>query len=332
MPNPILTQIELPSGSVYDIHDSRVDNLNNWEYVVCTQASDTPQGVTWESGGTTITGTLVASADTMYKIYLVPDVNGTNDIYDEYITVNPSGSTYKWELFGNTKLPDMTQYVKNKSGHSGDTAGDLAYKDSVSASYTPAGTVTQPTFTGSSSTVAITSTESASGNYQPAGTVSQPTFSGSSLTSTGTYTPAGSVSAPTISLDADGATTIKNPTSKTVVTDMDVAAPSATTATGELVYCEVSGTKLTLKKFVETTGASISTSNVSVVKGAATWTSSQPSFTGTEASLSVSGTPSGTVSQPSFTGTKVQLSGSTTASGTVSQPTFNGTAATITST
>ena len=41
-------------------------------------------------------------------------------------------------------MPDLDQYVKNKSGHTGDTAGDLAYKDSVSASYTPQGSVAAP--------------------------------------------------------------------------------------------------------------------------------------------------------------------------------------------
>lgn len=333
MANPILTQIELPSGSVYDLHDSRVDNLNNWEYVVCTQASDTPQGVTWESGGTTITGTLVASADTMYKIYLVPDTNGTNDIFDEYFTANPSGSTYQWELFGSTKLPDMTQYVKNKTGHSGGTAGELAYKDSASGTVDVPKTYTTTVSTNTTSNVNITGTGVRLETDSQVMTGAS--FSGSSMTSTGNftpsgtigvgsgtanYTPAGSVSAPTVSLDASGTTTIKNPTSKTVVTDMDVAAPSATAATGELVYCEVSGTKLTLKKFVETTGASISTSNVTVVKGAATWTASQPSFTGTGAELTFSGTQ-GSVSVTgtttgSVTPTKSNVTVSPAASGT----------------
>ncbi len=81
---------------------------------------------------------------------------------------------------------------------------------SSTGSFTPAGTVSQPTFSGSSmtSTGNFTPTGSVSqptfsgssltstGNFTPAGTVSQPTFSGSSLTSTGTYTPAGSVSKP----------------------------------------------------------------------------------------------------------------------------------------
>jgi hypothetical protein len=336
MANPYLTQIELPSGSVYDLHDSRVDNLNNWEYVVCTDASNTPKDVTWDSGGTTITGTLVASADTMYKIYLVPDTNGTNDTFDEYITVNPSGSTYQWEMFGNTKLPDMNQYVKNKSGHSGGTAGDLAYKDSASGSDTVPKTYTSSTSvstaTTSAESVSVTGTTTgsvsltkstvdvkpnatgtASNKYTPAGTNASSSVSGSCTvtpggsisvgTGTANYTPAGSITVAT----AGGTTTIKNPTSKTVVTDMSVSAPSATTATGELVYCEVSGTKLSLKKFVETTGASITTSNVKVKNGDASY-----SFSGTGAELkftgsSSTGTISGTADAQTFTGTGTYL-------------------------
>ena len=101
---------------------------------------------------------------------------------------------------------------------------------------------------------------------------------------------------------------------------------------------------------IYTTGASITTSNVTVKNGDAAYEASAPdftgtgvrlvtgnisvpssaSFTGTEGNLSVSGTTTGSVSQPTFTGTKVQLAGTTTAAGTVSQPTFTGTQATIT--
>ena len=266
---PDISKITLPSGTSYDIKDatarSAIANIHTFDYIVCTQASDTPYGVTWDSGGTTITGTLVASDTTMYKIYLVPQDNATGDYFDEYITVNPSGTTYQWEKFGSTQI-DI------------DNLGDLAYKDTASASYTPAGSV------------------------------SAPTFAGSATTSTGTYTPAGSVSAPTVSVSSAGSTaTINNPTKKTVVTDMAVADPSSTTATGELVYCSVSSETLSLKKFVETTGDSISTSNVTVKTGDATYTASTPTFTGTEATISVSGTPEGTVSQPSFTGTAATI-------------------------
>lgn len=345
MANPYLTQVELPSGSVYDLVDQGardlIDAINNWEYVVCTSAANTPKDVQWISGSTTITGTLVAASTTMYKIYLVPSSNSTNDIYDEYVTVNPSGTTYKWEMFGNTALPDMTQYLKNKSGHSGGTAGNLAYKDSASGS----GTVAVPktftttitpaaknvsvsgTTTGSvnvtKSAVTVSKASSGTATYTPAGTNGSSSVSGtcsvtpsgsiSKGTGTANYTPEGTVAAPTISVATAGSTTtIKNPTSKTVVTDMSVADPSSTTATGELVYCSVSGTKLSLKKFVETTGASITTSNVTVKNGDASYSASAPAFTGTGAELKFtgsasSGTISGTAAAQKFTGTGARL-------------------------
>ena len=395
MANPYLDQIELPTGSVYDLQDSGaralIAAINNWEYVVCTSAANTPKDVTWDDGGTTITGTLVASADTMYKIYLVPSTNGTNDIYDEYVTINPSGSTYSWEMFGNTKLPDMTDYVKNKSGHSGGTAGDLAYKDTASGSgtvavpktyttttttattesksvsvtgitagsvsvtkgtvdikpnatgtaankYTPAGTNSASSVSGSCSVTPSGSISVGTGtaNYTPAGTNTSSSVSGSCAvtpegsisvgTGTANYTPAGSVAVSS----AGATTTIKNPTAKTVVTDMSVANPSSTAASGELVYCSVSGTKLTLKKFVETTGDSITTSNTTVKTGDASY-----SFSGTGANLkftgsSSSGTISGTAAAQTFSGTGAELkftgsSSSGTISGTAAAQTFTGT-------
>ena len=133
---------------------------------------------------------------------------------------------------------------------------------------------------------------------------------------------------------------------------MSVAEPSATAATGALAYYSVSGETLTLKQIVETTGASITTSDVTVKNGDAAYQSTQPSwtgtavrlvtgnittptgsgsFSGTEGNISVSGTTTGSISsQGTFTGTKTQLSGTTTAAGSVSQPTFSGDAKTVT--
>jgi len=385
MPNPQLTQIELPSGSTYDLVDSGARDLiaaiNNWEYVVCTNAGNTPKDVTWGSGASAVTGTLVASADTMYKIYLVPSTNGTNDIYDEYITVNPSGTTYQWEMFGNTALPDLGDYVKNKSGHTGGTAGDLAYKDTASGSTTVAVPNSYTTtFTGKAATISVSGTPDGSvsssfsgsdtyfktadevatgasftpasmtstGNFTPSGSISvgtgtanytpagsnadssvsgscsvTPTGSISVGTGTANYTPAGSISVSS----AGGTTTIKNPTSKTVVTDMSVADPSATQATGELVYCSVSGTKLSLKKFVETTGDSITTSNTTVKTGDAAYsfsgTGAELKFTGSASTGTISGTAvgqtfSGTGAELKFTGTQGSVSVTGTTAGSVS--------------
>ena len=224
--------------------------------------------------------------------------------------------------------------------------------DNTSGNYQPKGTVSKPTFSGTAATI------SSSATYTPAGSVSltktnKTTTVSAASSGTTTYTPGGTVGTPTISVKTAGSTTtIKNPTSKTVVTDMSVAEPSATAASGALAYYSVSGETLTLKQIVETTGASISTSDVTVKNGDAAYQSSQPSwtgtavrlvtgnistadsasFSGTEATISSSAsyTPAGGVSQPTFTGTKAQLSGTTTAAGSVSQPTFTGDAKTVT--
>lgn len=362
MPN--LSQIELPSGTTYDLVDQGardlIDAINNWSYIVCTNASNTPKDVMWDDEGTTITGTLVATSDTMYKIYLVPSAEDTNNYYSEYITINPSGSTYTWEKFGDTKLPDMNGYVKNAAGHSGGTAGALAYKDSASGS----GTVTVPktfttTYTPAAKTVSVTGTTT--------GSVSAPTFTGtgvrlqtdsqvltgasftgSSMTSTGSFTPSGSISKGTgtanytpegsVTVSSAGSTTtIKNPTAKTVVTDMSVSNPSSTTASGELVYCSVSGTKLSLKKLVETTGDSITTSNTTVKIGDPSYsfsgTGAELKFTGTSGSVSVTGTSAGSIT-PTKSNVTVSPASSGTATytpaGTNSTPTFTGASMTST--
>lgn len=147
---PEIQQITLGSNT-YDIRDSRVDTLNNFEYAVCTSAADTPYGVTWESGGTTITGTLVAAATTMYKIYLVPSADAQgNDNYVEYITIRTGTDpsfTYSWEILGSITLPDLSGYMTKAE------AGTLAYKDSATGSFTPQGSVSAPTITPSTTNV-----------------------------------------------------------------------------------------------------------------------------------------------------------------------------------
>ena len=86
---------------------------NKWEYQVCTNAENTPQGVTWEDAQQqTITGTLVASEDTKFKFYLVPAhrTKPGSDIYEEYITI-VNGQNYSWEKFGETDI-DLSNYAK----------------------------------------------------------------------------------------------------------------------------------------------------------------------------------------------------------------------------
>lgn len=287
-----------------------------------------------------------------------------------------------------------------------DSLGDFAYADTGTVTLTPAGTVSKPTFTGSSSTVTITATDNTSGNYQPkgsisggaftgasttftgkftpegtiavsvastsnktttvttttgtatytpGGTVSQPGFTGTAATISGdgkftptgtvaltktnktttvsaaasgttTYTPGGSVGVPTISVKTAGATgTIKNPTSTTVAKTVVAAAPGTTAPANNLTYYSVANETLSLYQLGYTTGASITTENVTVKTGDAAYESSQPSFTGTAVRL-VTGNIS-TADSASFTGTEGDISttASYTPTGTVAQPTFTGT-------
>lgn len=135
---PDISKIALPSGTVYNIKDeearSAIAGLSGFDYIVCSSAANTPKDVTWNNGSADIVGTLVASASTKGKIYLVPSVNGEKDIFDEYLTVNPANDSYSWEMFGNTDV------------HISDL-GALAKKDSASGSYTPEGIVSAPTIT-----------------------------------------------------------------------------------------------------------------------------------------------------------------------------------------
>lgn len=295
-----ISKITLPSGTTYDIKDAiaRAAIAGGMAFLGITTTALTD--------GSSTTPIVINGED-------VDAVNGGIAIYGtkEFIYTTTDN---KWHEFGDT---------------SGLKA--LAYKDSASGSYTPAGTVSQPVFTGGEASVTVTVDSDANGNYTPAGTVSQPTFSGNSLTSTGTYTPDGSVSAPTISVKTAGATaTIHNPTKETVATAVTASAPGSTAPSNPVTYYSVSGETLSLYQIGYNTGDSISTSDVTVKTGDAAYESSAPSFTGTEANISVSGTPAGTVSQPTFSGTKVKIDGTTTANGTISQPTFSGTQATVT--
>lgn len=149
--------------------------------------------------------------------------------------------------------------------------------------------------------------DSASGSYTPAGTVSQPTFSGESLNSTGKFTPEGSVSAPTLSVTPETATIYKaSSASSGGSVTAGVAAQATMPTLGMSVVDEVLELSWTAGSFTPNTPTAVTLptfSEQTVATGIASATASQPTFTGSEGDLSVSGTPAGTVSQPTFSGT-----------------------------
>lgn len=343
-----ISKIKLPSGTTYDIKDatarSLIEQLQSYTDYLGVSA-------TALSDGSTANPITIGTTQVTAKKGNIVNYNSKEFIFN--------GTA--WQEFGDLSA-----------------LGSLAYKNNASATYLPKGRVSAPAFSGKESSVTITATVNNSGNYQPTGENTAPAFTGQSTTFTGsfqphgdvdlttesktatvsaaqsgttTYQPGGEVGIPTISVKTAGATqTIKNPTSVTVAKTVVAAAPGATAPNNAITYYNVADETLSLYQLGYTTGASITTANVTVKTGDAVYESSRPSFTGSavrlvtsgitvptsaafsgqEESVSVSGQPRGRVAAPVFTGTKVQISGVTTADGEISEPTFTGTQETIT--
>ena len=329
-----ISKITLQSGTTYNIKDAKA-------------RSDIAEIQSTIAGGLTFLGeTTTALAD-----------NATTNP----ITINSESVT--------AKKGDLAVYGKKEflfNGAKWVEMGDLsllknlAYKDSASGNFTPAGNVSQSTFTGDENTVAITAADNTNGNYQPKGTVSKPTFTGTETTSSGkftpegtvgltttnktatvsktngtaTYTPEGTVAAPAISVKTAGGTTkVNSITAVGTLPSLSTTVENETLTIGfDAGTLPTKGADTTVKTSDAVyeasapaftgTGARLVTGNIPVPTSA--------KFTGTEGDVSVSGTPSGTVSQPTFTGTKAQLSGTVTPTGTVSKPSFTGTQGTVT--
>lgn len=343
-----ISKIVLPSGSSYDIKDAAardaIAKINSFDYTICKDAATTPKGVKWFQGELQITGTLEAAATTKSKIYLVPAKNASGDsnVFAEYITVEATEGVYTWELFGDTeiRLEDL---------------GALAAKDSASGSYTPEGTVSQATFSGSEATITVSgtaagtiSTGSGEANYTPEGSVSAE-FTGSALTSTGKFTPAGSIvtgsgeanytPAGSLSGGAISVTLTKDATkfvaeSATAGGSVDTEGVAAqctlptleTTVADETLTLSWSAgsftpnvpTAVTMPTFAaQTIATDVATATISELPSFV-GTSVDLEFSGDQGDVSVNGTPEGTVAA-SFTGTGKELvfSGSeTSATGT----------------
>lgn len=328
-----ISKITLPSGSQYNFKD--------------TQARADIEAVQSAiAGGVTFMGeTSTALTDGATASSIVINTN-TITAVKGYLVVYQT----KEFVYDGSKWIEMGDLSAFKA---------LAYKDSATGNFTPAGSVSQPTFTGDENSVSITAADNTNGNYQPKGTVSKPSFTGTATTSTGkftpegsvgltttnktatvskttgeaTYTPEGSVAAPTISVKTAGSTTTVN--SITAVGSLPSLSATVEnenlTLTWDAGALPTKGANTTVKtgdaayeasapKFTGT-GARLVTGNIPVPTSA--------SFTGSEGNVSVSGTPAGDISQPTFTGTKAQISGTVTPTGTVSKPTFTGTQGTV---
>mgnify|MGYP007012479385 CR=1 FL=1 len=318
MPNPQIKRIQSITGTTYDLVDAGAREL-----IAALEGSTSFLGVTTTplTDGATTNPIVVNGAN-------VDAVTGGIASYGskEFIW---NGSA--WQEFGDLSA-----------------LGALAYKNNATATYTPAGSVSKPTFTGTETTVTvsgtpsgdvtITAADNASGNYQPKGTVSQPTFTGSSSTFTGDYTPSGSVSltnsnqTTTVSKAASGEATYTPEGSVSAPTISVGTAGSTATVNSITNVGTLPEMTMTVENETLTFGFSQGTlptkgANQTVKTSDATYTASAPSFTGTGARL-----VTGNISVPSsasFSGTEGTVSVSGTPNGSVSQPTFTGTKAQI---
>ena len=366
MPNPVISQITLPSGTTYDIKDA----------VARSQVA----------GAITIRGeTTTALTDNATTNPIM--INGSS-----YTAISNDAVFYSHKEF----VFDGTNWHEfgDMSG-----LGTLAYKNSASGTYTPAGTVSQPTFTGSalnstgnftpSGTISVNESTGSGTSYKPEGTLSlsdsndtgktgytpsgtinvnSSTGSGTSYTpegfiainassgegtsytpegtlslsnSSGTgkmeYTPDGTISAPSISLKTAGSTasvtpfgsagTLPSLTMSVSNENLSISFDQGTLPSG--------GTAVTVK-----TGDGAYQAVAPTFSGKTKYISfngeeKKIAFSGTTKKLAFSGNTkyfgfSGTAKKLAFTGTQGSVSVSGTPSGTVSQPTFTGTQDTIT--
>lgn len=199
--------------------DSQVGQIHNFDVVI-------------DAAGTAASGpSVTASADTMYKIYLVPSADAAAGGYIEYITIRSGEEgayTYTWEAIGNTKVslsgyvPTTTTIATIALDHNITVAelqtalklGAMAYADKASGSTTlqtiDGITMKEVTVAGNA---AVTSKAAdatlTKANYTPAGKVTGSAISDGSITvtlkdsatkteatlSTSEFTPAGTIAA-----------------------------------------------------------------------------------------------------------------------------------------
>lgn len=255
-----ISKITLPSGTTYDIKDATARELIGSLSGALTYLGTTTTVITDGSAASPIT---IGDKSVTPKAGNVVAYGNSEFVW--------SDTESKWREFGSTG-----------------SLKALAFKDSASASYTPAGTISQPTFTGTKATI--------SANYTPAGTVAI-----SKGTGTANYTPAGIVSEPNIDI-------IQEMTDINVidVSDGPGRLPSFTATVAD----ETLSLNFNEGKFYNTQKVRV-VLNVSATsdrpKFIGTPVELKGSFTGTAGTATASYTPTGTVSKPTFTGTAATI-------------------------
>ena len=198
--------------------DSQVGQIHNFDVVI-------------DAAGTAAGPSVAASADTMYKIYLVPSDDAAAGSYIEYITIRSGvegAYTYAWEAIGNTKVslsgyvPTTTTIATIALDHNITVTelqtalklGAMAYADKASGSTTlqtiDSITMKAVTVAGNAAvTSKATDATLTKADYTPSGTITSDAIKGGTVTvtlgdsatkteatlSTSEFTPAGTIAA-----------------------------------------------------------------------------------------------------------------------------------------
>ena len=327
-----ISKITLPSGTTYDIKDA-VARASLGGAIIIRGTTTTALTDEATTNPITIDGnsyTAVANDAVFYnkkefvfdgtKWHEFGDMSGLGDMAEAdtaSTSYTPAGSV---TLSGTTATVSPAEsgtatYTPGGSVTLGDKSKlAVSQASSGTATYTPAGSVSL----GDSAASTVSAAGSGEATYTPAGSiaVNASTGSGTAYTPEGSisvnassgsgtsYTPEGSVTAPTISVASAGSTTtIKNPTKATVATAVTAAAPGATAPSNAITYYSVSNETLSLYQIGYNTGDSITTSDVTVKTGDASYSATQPTFSGTEKKFAFSGTQK----KLAFTGTGARL-------------------------
>ena len=164
-----ISQITLPSGSTYHIKDAEArDGLSTLSAMV-------------EGGVHYIGKTTTALSDGATTNPITIGGESVNAVQGDMVSYSLGEGKNDLEF-----IWDGSRW--NELGSSGALKA-LAFKDNATATYTPTGTISQPTFSGDEMT--------ATGSYTPAGTLDAPAFTGTAGSVSVTGTTSGDVSQPT---------------------------------------------------------------------------------------------------------------------------------------
>lgn len=337
-----ISKITLPSGTTYDLKDAYardlIKELHNYTKYLGVTTTTLVSGVTTDPdvdiAGTTVT----AEAGNIVTYSASGQPGGEEFIY--------SGTV--WQQFGDLSGLGRLAYKNNATGtftpQGSITASSFTGTSTTSTGkFTPSGSISGTTFTGASMTStgnftpsgtnAVTAAAPQSGetkNYTPSGTVTG-SFTGSSMTSTGTFTASGTVSKPTVTPSTASVNSVNTNSIATAITGYDTVNNIDT----KPVYISgVTGETLSFSFSVPTTQAAVTTESQSVLTSVDV---AAPTFTGTaNQAVSVTGTTTGSVTglgftgddvliKSTFTGTEGSVSVTGTTTGSVTDGTFTGT-------